>query len=355
MKAWAKAIIFGIVLLILIAAGFRIFGFSGILSASNDSLQHETVIDNLNVPWAIDFLPDGRMIFTERIGLVKMYDGKDVLLLGELPIKEVSESGLLGVASHPNFDSEPYIYVYYTKTNVKNRLSRFTFADNKLADEQVLIDDIEGARFHDGGRLKFGPDGKLYLTTGDATVRELSQDLSSLNGKTLRINPDGSIPSDNPFPGSYVYSYGHRNSQGIAWHPETGLMYQSEHGQTANDEINIVLPGKNYGWPNTECTESSPSVENPIRCFSEFTLAPGDLAFVGNDLYVVGLRGAQLRKLTLDNDGKTILKEEIVIDSLGRLRDVVYHDGYLYVTTSNRDGRGIPKEDDDKIVRIKVS
>lgn len=318
--------------------------------------ETEILIENLDTPWAIDFLPDGKMIFTERSGRVSIYDfdEKEKTIIAEIPITEISESGLLGIAVDPDFEKNNYIYLYYTyqqDNSVWNRISRFIFDNNKLKDEKILLDKIPAARFHDGGRIKFGPDGKLYITTGDATNPSTAQDINSIAGKILRMNKDGTIPEDNPF-GNYVYSYGHRNPQGIAWHPIMKIMFASEHGPTRNDELNIIIEGQNYGWP-TECDEPSDYI-NPVRCYTEFTLAPAGIAFYKNDLYIAALRGTQLRKIVFDEDYRKIIEEEELFSDLGRIRDVVEHNGYLYIATSNKDGRGIPRLNDDKIIRTKI-
>ncbi len=308
----------------------------------------EILIENLDTPWAIDFLPDGRMIFTERPGRVNVYDidKNELKIIGNIDVSEVSESGLMGIAVDPEFVSNKYIYAYYT-ANSGNRVSRFVLDSDRLENEEILLDNIPNAIFHDGGRIKFGRDGKLYVTTGDATNPSSAQDINSLAGKILRMNKDGTIPEDNPFR-NYVYSYGHRNPQGLAWH-SNGELYSSEHGPTRNDEINIIEKGGNYGWPK-ECTDSG-NFKNPIRCFTEFTLAPSGIAFYNNDLYVAGLRGSQLRRVVFDENGN-IIHEEAFFSELGRIREVAAHGNYLYVATSNRDGRGSPREGDDKIIRI---
>ena len=316
----------------------------------------ETLAENLDTVWAIDFLPNGKMIFTERPGRVNIYDfdKKEKLVIAEIPITEIAESGLLGIAVDPEFEENNLIYLYYTyedSNGIYNRVSRFILKDNKLIDEKVLLDKIPAARFHDGGRIKFGPDGLLYVTIGDATNPSTAQDTNSIAGKILRINKDGSIPKGNPFE-NLVYSYGHRNPQGIAWNSEKNIFYAAEHGPSRMDEVNIIQKGKNYGWPAT-CDELS-NFENPIRCYTEFTLAPSGIAFHNSNLYVAGLRGTQLRKITLAEDGKTIIGEEELFSDLGRIREVVAHDGYLYIGTSNYDRRGIPKKGDDKITRIKL-
>jgi len=343
MKNKKLIVICSVVLLVLVI----LFFYTNTKPSTSE--EAEILAENLIVPWAIDFLPSGELIFTEREGKVSILDinKKEVKFVGNIKVSEISESGLLGIAVDPEFNNNKFIYVYYTYED-GNRVSRFIL-NERLENETILLDNIPNARFHDGGRIKFGPDGRLYITTGDATIPGSAQDLSSLAGKILRINKDGTIPEDNPF-GNYVYSYGHRNPQGIAW-DEKGELYASEHGPTRNDEVNIIVKGNNYGWP-VECNANSTVYTNTIRCYSEFTLAPAGIAFYKNALYVAGLRGSQLRKLTLDNE--KIINEEELFSELGRIREVVEHEGYLYITTSNRDGRGIPRAGDDKIIRIKL-
>ncbi|MBI4451369.1 PQQ-dependent sugar dehydrogenase [Candidatus Woesearchaeota archaeon] len=305
----------------------------------------ETLVTGLDTPWAMDFLPDGRLLFTERPGRVSLLDNGVVTLVGTINVSETSESGLMGMAVDPDFDTNKYVYVMYT-TGTGNRLSRFALSD-VLGNGTILLDRIPSARFHDGGRLKFGPDGKLYLTTGDATVPSTAQSLESLAGKILRLNKDGTMPEDN-YQG-YIWSYGHRNPQGLAW--MDGQLYATEHGPSQHDEINLITKGGNYGWP-AQCGEQPNGTIEPLRCYTEFTLAPAGVAAVNNTLYIAGLRGAQVRKVVLQ-EGK-ILSEEEFITGMGRIRDVVAHDGYLYIATSNWDGRGVPRQGDDRIVRAKV-
>lgn len=354
MKSAIKRVIVIIIAIILIAAALFLYLVAP-KQIKQGSFKAEVLIGNLDTPWAIDFLPDDRMIFTERSGRVSVLDEGGLKVIANINVSEISESGLLGIAVDPEFSKNKYIYVYYTHQN-GNRVSRFALNENdtaveKLEDETILLDNIPSARFHNGGRIKFGPDGKLYITTGDATVPLSAQDINSLAGKILRMNKNGSIPDDNPF-GNLVHSYGHRNPQGIAWNPATGSLYASEHGSVRNDEVNIIVRGGNYGWPNAECDKPSEIYINPIRCYSEFTLAPSGIAFYKNDLYIAGLRGTQLRRIVFDKDYKTIIREEELFSDLGRIREVVEHNGYLYIATSNRDGRGIPKINDDKIIRI---
>ncbi len=316
--------------------------------------QIELLVDHLEVPWAIAFFKDGSFLFTERnTGTVSHYKNGFVGVVGNLSSKWIAEGGLLGIAIDPEFEQNKFVYVYYTYLGGEktlNRVSRLVYDNKMLKDEKILIDAIPGARAHDGGRIAFGPDNKLYITTGDALNPSLAQDLPSTAGKILRINKDGSIPEDNPFPQSPVYSYGHRNPQGLAWH--NGMMIAPEHGPQMNDEINIIIPGGNYGWPIVQCTAHKGYIP-PIRCFSDWTLAPSGATFddKGN-LYVAGLRGEQIRKFEI-KDGK-IISEEVFLEDLGRMREVKYNDGYLYFTTSNKDGRGAPRPDDDRIMRLKV-
>lgn len=320
-------------------------------SINETGYSSEILAQNLEVPWAIDFLPDDRMIFTERGGKVSILEGKNVLAVGKVNVTQNSESGLLGIAVDPNFTQNNYIYIYYTFGNY-NRISRFKLVGDQISNETVLLDNIPASSIHNGGRLKFGPDGKLYATTGEAGNSQLAQDLGSLGGKILRLNSDGSIPEDNPF-GSYIYSYGHRDPQGITWSMD-GTMYESEHGQTRNDEVNIITKGGNYGWPLYEGNNTATGYIKPMRAYTELTLAPSGIAYYQGVLYVAGLRGTQLRKLTLSADGKSIMGEKATFTELGRIREVVEHNDYVYITTSNRDGRGVPQSGDDKIIRIKM-
>ncbi|EKQ55854.1 MAG: glucose/sorbosone dehydrogenase [Methanobacterium sp. Maddingley MBC34] len=346
MKLLAIAVIPLILLVIVVA--FILFVPQSINETGYSS---EILAQNLEVPWALDFLPDDRMIFTERGGNVNILEGKNVLAVGHVNVTQNSESGLLGIAVDPNFIQNNYIYIYYTFGNY-NRISRFKLVGEQISNETVLLDNIPASSIHNGGRLKFGPDGKLYATTGEAGNSQLAPDLGSLGGKILRINVDGSIPEDNPF-GSYIYSYGHRDPQGITW-SKNGTMYESEHGQTRNDEVNIIIKGGNYGWPTYEGNETSQGYIKPLRAYTELTLAPSGIAYYQGALYVAGLRGTQLRKITLSNDGESIMGEKATFTQLGRIREVVEHNGYLYITTSNRDGRGVPQSGDDKIIRIKM-
>ncbi len=315
------------------------------------------VAKNLEVPWALAFLPDGQILVTERPGRVRLIDQDGNLRsdpVSEIKaVKTIGESGLHGIAIHPNFQSNSFVYLYYTygesDNQTLNRVSRFTYTKESFTDEKVIVDNIPGARFHDGGRIKFGPDGHLYITTGDALEPSQSQDINSLAGKILRVTEDGNSLSDNPF-GNLVYSYGHRNPQGITWDSQNRL-WETEHGQSATDELNLIEPGKNYGWPTIRGDETQEGLAIPIKHSGSDTWAPAGAAYLEGSIYFAGLRGQTLYEAKINNGTVTLV--EHLKNQLGRLREVVVGpDNMLYVTTSNRDGRGIPAGDDDQIIRV---
>jgi glucose/arabinose dehydrogenase len=318
----------------------------------------EVVATRLEVPWALAFAPDGRLFVTERPGRIRIV--KDGRLQPEsvatLPVAAVGEGGLMGLALDPTFDETGHLYVCYTasrRVSLTNRVVRLTLRNGTAGSARVLLDDIPGASIHDGCRIKFGPDGKLYVTTGDAAEPRLAQRLDSLAGKILRLNPDGTVPADNPFPGSPVYSFGHRNPQGLAW-DRAGRLFAAEHGPSAHDEVNRILPGRNYGWPEAQGRSGDGRYAEPVIESGSDTWAPSGIAFLGQDLFVAGLRGRRLLRLTLAPDGGSVTRLSTLLDrGWGRLRDVVVGpDNALYVTTSNRDGRGSPAPDDDRILRV---
>jgi len=328
---------------------------------SNSNNTHsgiQVLAENLDVPWAIDIAEDGRLFFTERKGRIMTMEKNGSIIsdpVAYINVLQNSESGLLGLALHPNFTENHLLYIYHTYSNgsaVLNKVLMLRENDNKIVESKVIIDNIPAADRNDGGRIKFGPDGKLYIATGDALQPELAQDASSLAGKILRINSDGSIPEDNPFEGSPVYSYGHRNIQGLAWHPLTGELYASEHGLEGNDEINLIKPGTNYGWPIEDC--NAEKFEKPIICFNP-AIAPAGMIFATsdtlgyqNEILLATLKAQQIRLIDLGSN-----VESNILTGFGRIRDVVEaSDGSLYVATSNKDGRAIPEQDDDKILRI---
>ena len=333
-------------------------------------VQVHTVADNLSVPWSIDWLPGGDALFTERGGSLRMISGGELL---DDPVLSLGvggvEGGLLGVAVDPDHEDNGYVYLYYTHSDLlstSNKLVRYELAGGQITEDRVLLEEIPGGPFHDGGRIQFGPDGKLYVTTGDAGDPDLSQDVDSLAGKILRINPDGTIPDDNPWPGSPAYSIGHRNPQGLDWDGD-GNLVATDHGPSgwrgsAHDEINVISPGSNHGWPDVIGDEMIDGAQGPILHTGDDTWAPSGAEFYDGDgipqwtgkYFVATLRGGHLHMLDLDPaDHAVISHERLFQGEFGRLRDVqTGPDGYLYLLTSNRDGRGSPAADDDRILRI---
>ena len=317
----------------------------------------EVVATGLEVPWALAFARDGRLFVTERSGRLRVV--KDGRLLPQpvavLPAAAVGEGGLMGLALDPSFADNGHLYACYTaekRAMLINRVVRLTIRGERASDERALLDDIPGASIHDGCRIKFGPDGKLYVTTGDAAEPRLSQRRDSLAGKILRLNADGTVPADNPFPGSPIYSLGHRNPQGLAW-DRAGRLFAAEHGPAGHDEVNRILPGRNYGWPEVQGRGGDDRYAEPIIESGGDTWAPSGIAFHGNDLFVAGLRGRRLLRVTFRPDLSVVGVTTLLARAYGRLRDVVVGpDGQLYVTTSNRDGRGSPAPDDDRILRL---
>lgn len=316
----------------------------------------EVITENLEIPWEVALLPNAELLVTERPGkLLKI--GKDRQTIPIEGVQHVGEGGLLGLALHPNFKDNQLIYVYLTTKageGLSNRVERYRLEGTKLADRKPIIENIPGASFHDGGRLAFGPDQKLYITTGDAGKKPLAQNKNSLAGKILRVNGDGSIPNDNPF-GNAVWSYGHRNVQGIAW-DNKGRMWATEHGARAHDELNRIERGGNYGWPEIEGDEQRSGMVSPVIQSGTDTWAPSGLAFLDNKLYFSGLAGQALFVVSVNEDGSLSELETHLKDKFGRLRAVQPGlDGKLYLTTSNTDGRGQPQQGDDKIIKVDPS
>lgn len=334
-------------------------------------IRVEEVVGGLEIPWSLAFAPDGRLFVTERTGRIRLVEQgalrPDPVATLQVAVTSGGETGLMGLALDPAFARNGYIYVMYTYRNAKgqlrNRISRLTFDGVEAGDEMVLLDDIPGETIHDGGRLKFGPDGKLYATAGDASEPGNGQNQGTPAGKVLRINPDGSIPQDNPFPDSPIYTLGHRNPQGLAFQPGTGQLFSTEHGPGANDELNVLEPGRNYGWPDVQGVAKSDKYADPIQFYSP-TVAPSGATFYDGSrlrdwkgsLFFVTLKGQALHRLVLGGiDSREVISEEVLFrDEFGRLRDVAEGpDGYLYLATNNRDGRGgKPSPDNDRIVRV---
>lgn len=334
-----------------------------ITSGKKDSVKNAIVAQNLSTPWAIAFLPDGSILATERPGRVRFIgvDGKlvsnPIATLSQA--KEIGEGGLLGITLHPDFIQNHFVYLYYTYKSsgdkAFNRVVRMIYENKVLIDEKIIVDSIPGASNHNGGRIKFGPDGLLYVATGDAQNSSQAQNTTTLGGKILRVTDEGTPAPGNPF-GNPVFSYGHRNVQGLAW-DGNGNLWATEHGRSGVlsglDELNFIESGKNYGWPDIQGDEKRDGMETPRKNSGpSATWAPSGAAFIGNSLFFAGLRGQTLYEAVIENDQVTTVKEHFK-GEIGRIREVIAGpDGMLYITTSNRDGRGNPKDTDDVILRI---
>jgi glucose/arabinose dehydrogenase len=340
-------------------------------------LRVSNVATNLDTPWDLAWGPNGWIWFTEREGRVSRVDPDtgELIRIAHVPSLERGESGLMGMVLHPDFETTPYVYLmqsYDGGTGIANRLIRYTYRNDSLEDERVLIDSILGNTYHDGARLAVGPNGYLYITTGDAGRERLSQDTSSLNGKVLRVTLDGDPAPGNPF-GNEVFSYGHRNAQGLVFQPGSGELYITEHGPRDNDEVAIVRMGQNHGWPQVHgfcdddvagesafCAEHD--VTEPLAAWTP-TIAPAGADFYDSnaitgwrgDFLFVTLKGSALIRLELSRDGGRVTRQSTISEGeYGRLRDVlVGPDGSVYIATSNRDGRGRPDSQDDRIIRVR--
>ncbi len=318
------------------------------------------VATGLAVPWGLTFLPDGSALVGERpTGEVSMIvPGGAPEPVGTVPnVADNGEGGLLGIVASPTFEDDRLIYAYVT-TNTDNRVITMELSDDVLSDAKAILTGIPDASYHDGGRLLFGPDGMLYVTTGDAGAPENAQDLSSLSGKILRVNAGGEVPDDNPFPDSPVWSYGHRNVQGLAF-DDDGQLWATEFGSSAYDELNLIEPGENYGWPEVEGVGGEVSETNgfvdPQVTWATSEASPSGLAWRGGVLYMGALRGESLWEIPVSGD--TAQQPTAALEgALGRIRTVVVApDGSLWLTTSNTDGRGDPRDGDDRVVRVSIS
>ncbi len=326
-----------------------------------EDVETEIVAEDLSVPWEVVVLAADRFLVTERTGdLLLIEEGEKHVIerFDELDSPLLGEGGLLGIAVHPEFEENNYLYVYQTvdRESVENTVRRFEvdLDEHELNDEQVIVDGIPSDRIHNGGRIAFGPDGHLYITTGDAADAQLAQDTDSLAGKILRLNADGSVPDDNPFDNA-VYSYGHRNAQGITWDSE-GRLWSTEHGSAAEDELNVVEPGANYGWPTITDTETHPEMETPAFSSGQYeTWAPAGAAYSDGRVFFAGLRGERLYEAGVVEDEVVSFVGHFAED-FGRLRAVTLgpDEEYLYLTTSNTDGRGDERAGDDKLIRVPV-
>ncbi len=305
-----------------------------------------TMAANLEAPWGVAFLPDGTALVTERdtarILSVKA-DGTVTEVQRLDAVDPGGEGGLLGIAVSPTYASDAWVYVYYTAAE-DNRIARLRLGEAP----QPIVTGIPKAGNHNGGRIKFGPDGMLYAGTGDAGDRGRAQERDHLGGKILRLTPDGKPAPGNPFDGSLVYSYGHRNVQGLAW-DSAGNLYASEFGQNRYDELNRVEPGRNYGWPLVEGAGDDRDYVNPLATWATSDASPSGIAVIGDRVFMACLRGTKLYRIGTDGTGA----QALLTGEYGRIRDVVVApDGSLWILTSNRDGRGSPAETDDRVLRL---
>lgn len=331
------------------------------LSNLTNSNGVQIIAEGLQAPRSIDISKDGRIFVSEKRGSIRVVENGTLLTepVGEIKAENIGDAGLRGLTLHPNFTQNHLFYVYYTYSNstgLFNKVLMLTESNNRIIDSKTILDGIPGDEYRDGGRIKFGPDGKLYVSTGDASIPELSQNLDSLAGKILRTNEDGTIPQDNPFSNSPVYAYGFRNVQGLAWAPNSGALYSSDQGGAGNDEINLISPGKNYGWPHEECNSSDDDnrYTPPVLCFNP-SLEPSGIVFAfsnklgyQNHLIVANLKGSHLRDIDFDSGS-----QNTILVGYGRIIDLVEsEDGSIFVLTSNTDGRALPQQGDDKILRL---
>ena len=327
------------------------------LARSRNGVRVSTVARGLDIPWDLAFLPDGRALVTERPGRVRLLSSQRRLRsepLARIAVSARGEGGLLGVAVDPRFGrGNDFVYFYLT-TSSGMKLDRYRLRRTRLTRDATILDGIEAGPIHDSGRIHFGPDGRLYVATGDAGRPELAQDPDSRNGKFLRLSPaayrgDGGTPQ--------VFSSGHRNPQGFAWQPRSRRLISTEHGPDGDDEVNLVTRGGNYGWPRVRGRDHG-AFKAPLIVYPN-SIAPSGATFVtlpgsswSGDFLFAALRGEQLRRVRLDGRRVT-LNRPLLQGRFGRLRTVVEApDGSLYVLTNNRDGRGAPRSGDDRILRV---
>ena len=344
-------------------------------SATAAKFRLETVASGLEVPWAFAFLPNRNMLFTERPGRVRLIESGKLRAEPVFVVPDVepsSESGLMDISLHPNFAANNLVYIAYAYRGdgKRVRIVRYKFADNKFVEPKIIIENIPAAPNHAGTRARFGPDGKLYITTGDATDSNLAQQMNSIAGKTLRLNDDGTVPADNPFAGQTgtrpeIWTYGHRNAQGLAWQPGSNLMFQTEHGPSGfdgpggGDEVNIVERGKNYGWDVIHHRQTRAGMESPLLEYTP-ACAPASGTFYNGaafpefkgNFFFGCLRGQRIIRVSL-NGRNVAAQEDLLKETYGRIREMAEGpDGFIYFSTSNRDGRGSPAKEDDRIMRI---
>jgi glucose/arabinose dehydrogenase len=327
---------------------------SGEARENAGSSAAHTIVTGLHVPWGIAFLPGGDALVSERTTgriLRISSDGSRKRVVMRLPGVDTGagEGGLLGLAVSPAYRRDGLVYAYFTSGR-DNRIVRFRLGGKV----RPILTGLRRGFIHNGGRIAFGPDGKLYAGVGETGDTDLAQDFGSLNGKILRLNADGSVPSDNPFPGSLVWSLGHRNVQGLAW-DSSGRLWATEFGQDTFDEVNLIRKGHNYGWPEVEGRGSTEGgrFTNPVATWRTSDASPSGAAIRRGILYIGALQGEDVLRLRLDGAHARKLRP-LLQDAFGRIRTVARApDGSLWVATSNRDGRGSPERGDDRILRLR--
>lgn len=366
----------------LIAAGFLYMGYPPFGKSSNATIEHmqeevlytaTEVARGLEVPWSMVFTSSNRMLVAERRGRIRVIEN-GVLLEKPLhtftQISTGGEEGLMSLTLHPDYARNAFVYAVYayeSRGEMFDRVVRFKDNGDSISDMVIVIDTIPAAQYHAGSRLAFGPEKKLYITTGDATNRDLAQKLDSLAGKILRVNDDGSIPSDNPFPNSPIWSYGHRNPQGIAW-DDKGNLYETEHGPSGfdgpggGDEVNRIEKGGNYGWPLVSHEKTREGTIAPLSVYTPAEAPASALFYSGkifpqfkNNLFFGALRGEGLWRIQFDpqNPDRILEQEKLFDGEYGRIREIAQDpDGFIYFSTSNRDGRGRVRTGDDKILKL---
>ncbi|PPS42288.1 sorbosone dehydrogenase family protein [Chroococcidiopsis sp. TS-821] len=333
----------------------------------------EEVATGLEVPWGIAFLPNNDMLVTERPGRVRLVRNGQLqpAPVATINVTDSGEGGLLGIAAHPDFAQNRLFYVYYTADRNGtpiNRVERWQLSQDgtSATADRVIIDDIPVALYHNGGRIRFGPDGMLYIGTGDARKPDISQDVDSLAGKILRVTPDGEVPQDNPFPGNPVYISGIRNTQGFDWANDSTLWVtdhgpSGELGRSGHDKVSVASAGDNLGWPIIYRCESQEGLVTPSLVWREAVPPGGAAIYTGNaipewqgSLMIATLRSEHLHRVVFDPNSQQVQQHEVYLQGEhGRLREAIMSpDGELYITTSNCDGRGSCPASQDKILRV---
>ncbi|MEV6050570.1 PQQ-dependent sugar dehydrogenase [Streptomyces sp. NPDC052107] len=321
-----------------------------------------TVADGLKTPWGLAPLPGGGLLVSSRDdGTIIRIDektGRKTELGAVSGVSPAGEGGLLGIALSPDYASDHMIYAYFTSAS-DNRIVRMLYDERKPPGEQLGAPDtvfkgIPKGIIHNGGRIAFGRDGMLYVGTGESGERGLAQDKKSLGGKILRLTPEGEPAPGNPFPDSPVYSYGHRNVQGLAWDDRQRL-FASEFGQDTWDELNAIKPGANYGWPQAEGRSSDAAFQNPIAQWHTDDASPSGIAYVKGVIWMAGLKGQRLWRIPLQGTEASAPPQALLTGEYGRLRTVVAAGGdKVWLLTSNTDGRGRPKKGDDRLLELEV-